>query len=258
MPSRTDPGSPSYLSNTKKNPRPAQPTRQTSGRYISCRGASHSVSRACTIVIALWGRGGPHFISHHQSEIPTAVVTVDTPSAVANTFANSQYDTNAISQLAQRCVRAWRTILICAAWSAWARRSGTAMRRRDVGVSARSGHNAKVSRFLTRQIVIPELVCPNGLTQDGLTGLDPSRRIMSGRVVSFLIAHPLQTARRETAGLDEPLDISAKPASRWCLLRGRFSRISDSATRLALISFGAFLLIWAKFSAGWRLEGGPS
>ena len=38
----------------------------------------------------------PHFISHHQSEIPTAVVTVDIPSAVANTFANSQYDTNAI------------------------------------------------------------------------------------------------------------------------------------------------------------------
>jgi AraC-like DNA-binding protein len=38
-----------------------------------------------------------YFISHHQSAIPTAVVTVDIPSAVANTFANSQYDTNAIS-----------------------------------------------------------------------------------------------------------------------------------------------------------------
>ena len=45
------------------------------------------------------------------------------------------------------------------------------------------------------------------------------------RVVSFLTAHLLQTARRETAGSDEPIDISAKPASRWCLLRGRFNRI---------------------------------
>ena len=39
----------------------------------------------------------PHFISHHQSAIPIAVVTVDIPSAAANTFASSQYDTNAIS-----------------------------------------------------------------------------------------------------------------------------------------------------------------
>jgi hypothetical protein len=33
------------------------------------------------------GSRSPHFISHHQSEIPTAVVTVDIPSAAANTFA---------------------------------------------------------------------------------------------------------------------------------------------------------------------------
>ena len=80
---------------------------------------------------------------------------------------------------------------------------------------------------------------------------------MSERVVSFLTAHPLQTARRETAGADEPLDISAKPASRWCLLRGRFSRISDSATRLALISFGAVLADLGQVFRGVAVGGWP-
>jgi hypothetical protein len=49
------------------------------------------------IVISPWGACWPYFISHHQSEKPMAVVTVEIPSAVAINFANSQYDTNAIS-----------------------------------------------------------------------------------------------------------------------------------------------------------------
>jgi hypothetical protein len=38
-----------------------------------------------------------YLISHHQSEKPMAVVRVDIPSAIAINFANSQYDTNAIT-----------------------------------------------------------------------------------------------------------------------------------------------------------------
>jgi hypothetical protein len=44
------------------------------------------------IVISPWGACWPYFISHHQSEKPMAVVTVEIPSAVAINFANSQYD----------------------------------------------------------------------------------------------------------------------------------------------------------------------
>ena len=43
------------------------------------------------------GSRWPYLISHHQSEKPMAVVSVEIPSAVAINFANSQYDTNAIS-----------------------------------------------------------------------------------------------------------------------------------------------------------------
>ena len=86
-----------YLRNTKKNAATST-ANQTNVRtmYIALRHIpQHTPGQHdcyCPLGVVV-----PHFISHHQSAIPTAVVTVDIPSAVANTFANSQYDTNAIS-----------------------------------------------------------------------------------------------------------------------------------------------------------------